>query len=210
LAAARTAAAIASGAPAKAPADLTVATLPRHYDTEYDWSAVGVDAVMPLLRKLDTDLRAADPLVKRAEVRLSTSQKRIMVVDSAGRMSADSQPMTRLWATLVMEKDGERQSNRHNIAARRSIAFYDDTRLARFVKTTVDRTRILFEARKPPAGELPVVMAAGSSGILLHEAIGHGMEADFNRRGTSIFSDRIGKRVASELITIVDSGLDQG
>ena len=72
------------------------------------------------------------------------------------------------------------------------------------IEEAVDRTMILFDARRPPAGEMPVILASGASGILLHEAIGHGMEADFNRKGTSIYSDMIGKKVAEPFITIVD------
>jgi TldD protein len=87
------------------------------------------------------------------------------------------------------------------------MSFYDDTaRCERLVDQAVDRTLFLLTAGKPPAGELPVVMAAGASGILLHEAIGHGLEADFNRKRVSIYADRIGQKVAPETVTIVDDG----
>jgi len=129
-----------------------------------------------------------------------------MIVDSDGRVSVDSQPMTRIYMTVVMEKDGQTQSNGYNLSGREGMSFYTAERKERLVQVALDRTRILFESGRPPAGELPVVLAAGSSGILLHEAIGHGMEADFNRKGISIFSDRINKRVAIDDVTIIDDG----
>src|SRR5690606_10187163 len=84
-----------------------------------------------------------------------------------------------------------------------------DARIQEVAKQAVDRTMVLFDARRPPAGELPVVLAAGASGILLHEAIGHGMEADFNRKGTSIYSDMLGKKVAPDFVTIIDDGTQE-
>jgi TldD protein len=126
-----------------------------------------------------------------------------------GRKSVDSQPMTRIRLNLVMEKDGATQSNGHNLASREGMGFYSEERVDRLIKTAIDRTRILFESGRPPAGEMPVVLAAGSSGILLHEAIGHGMEADFNRKGISIFSEMIGKDVSSKHVTIIDDGTNE-
>ena len=108
------------------------------------------------------------------------------------------------------DKDGETQSNSANVAGRHSIDWYTDERLQMVAKQAVDRTMILFEARRPKAGEMPVVLAAGASGILLHEAIGHGMEADFNRKGTSIYSEMLGKRVAPDFVTIIDDGTQPG
>lgn len=206
LAAARTAASIASSGAETPPVDLTAATLPRLYDTSYDWQSVPVANTVSLLENLNQRAKA-DAMVRSARLAFSSDQNRIMIVRSDGRVAHDSQPMTRLWLSVVMEKDGERQSNGHNLSARAGMDFYTPARLDTLVETALERTRVLFEACKPPAGELPVVLAAGSSGILLHEAIGHGMEADFNRKGTSIFADRIGKKVAEPEVTIVDSGL---
>ena len=97
---------------------------------------------------------------------------------------------------MLAEQDGRREQNGYNVAGRAGVDFYTPERLDRLVREAVARTTILFEAGQPPAGEMPVVLAAGSSGILLHEAIGHGMEADFNRKGISIYADKIGKPVA--------------
>jgi TldD protein len=111
-----------------------------------------------------------------------------------------------MFVTVTAERDGERQSNRANIAARRGIDFYTEENLRRVAQQAVDRTMILFEARRPPAGEMPVVLASGASGILLHEAIGHGMEADFNRKEISIYAEMLNRQVAEPFVTIVDDG----
>jgi TldD protein len=125
---------------------------------------------------------------------------------SNGRIVEDLQPMTRLSVTCIAEQDGRREENYAKIAARDGISFYTPKRVDRVVKRCVDRTLVLFDSVDAPAGELPVVLAAGSSGILLHEAIGHGMEADFNRKGDSIYSDKNGKPVAKDFVSIIDEG----
>ncbi|MCA9569924.1 MAG: TldD/PmbA family protein, partial [Myxococcales bacterium] len=103
--------------------------------------------------------------------------------------------------------DGEkREAGGYNVAARHDLSYYDEARQGRLVDLAVDRALQSLVAESPPAGEMPVVMAAGSSGILLHEAIGHGMEADFNRKAISIYSDRMDKRIAPDEVTIVDDG----
>jgi TldD protein len=112
--------------------------------------------------------------------------------------------MTRLSAQVTATRDGESQSGFSNIAAREEFSWYTDKRIDRMVAEAVDRTSILFEAQRAPAGEMPVILVAGASGILLHEAIGHCLEADFNRKGASIYSDMIGKQVAEPFVTIVD------
>ncbi len=208
--AARTAAGIAHGAKKTSPAALQMLPLEVYYDTEYDWQTVGIEEIASLVRGVNEAARAADPTVTRATVSFGSEQSHVLVVDSDGRIAADNQPMTRLYLFLTMEENGENQTNYYSLAAREGVEFYTEERLTRLVDQAVARTKILFKATKPPAGEMPVVLAAGSSGILLHEAIGHGMEADFNRKGTSIFSDRVGTNVASEHITIRDSGLTKG
>ncbi len=134
------------------------------------------------------------------------ADERVMIATLDGQLVTDHRPMTRVTAPVTADRDGVSQTGFSNIAAREDFAWYTDERLDRMVKEAVDRTVILFEAMRPPAGEMPVVLAAGASGILLHEAIGHGMEADFNRKGTRIYSDKIGKPIAKPFVTIVDDG----
>jgi TldD protein len=109
-----------------------------------------------------------------------------------------------LYVSCVAEHNGRREMNGYNVAGRRGVDFYSADLVGRVVKEAVSRTTVLFDAVPAPTGEMPVVLAAGSSGILLHEAIGHGMEADFNRKGTSIYSDKIGKPIAKPFVNIVD------
>ena len=127
-----------------------------------------------------------------------------MVVNREGRIATDQRPMAQLYVSVAAEKNGVTQSNGSNLAGRRGFDSLDDAAIAKVTKEAVDRTMVLFDAKRPPAGELPVILAAGASGILLHEAIGHGLEADFNRKRTSNYTDQIGQRVASDLCTVVD------
>ncbi len=209
LAAARTASGIASGGASREPGSLTPVRLPSHYDTDYDWSTVGVDRITPVLASIDELARRADPRVAKVQASFVGHQSTILIVTSDGRIVADEQPMTRLGLNVVMEQGGARQSNSHNLAARAGMDTYTSESVRNLVDVAIERTGVLFDAVRPPQGELPVVLAAGSSGILLHEAIGHGMEADFNRKGVSIFSDRIGRPVAQPFVSIVDDGTHQ-
>ncbi|RMG16722.1 MAG: TldD/PmbA family protein [Deltaproteobacteria bacterium] len=209
-AAARTAAGIAAGGGGRVPEALTPRRHPAYYDVAYDWAAVELERLLPLVEGMSARAHEMDEAVRQVQAGFGASQTHVMVVDSEGRVSADNKPMTRAYLSVVMEKGGVHNTNYANLAAREGLDFYTQQRLDRMVKKAVDRTRILFEARKPPQGELPVVLAAGSSGILLHEAIGHGMEADFNRKGKSIFSDKIGQPVAEPFVSIVDDGTNPG
>lgn len=205
---AATAAVIADGTAKPGPVNLSPTHLQSYYDVDYDWDTVKLERITPLVAYVDTRASATDPAVRRVTVDFGSSQNRILVVDSAGRMAFDCQPMAHLGLSVTMERGGVRQSNGFRIAGRERLEFFDDARVKSFVDQVIERTEVLFEARKPSVGEMPLVLAAGSSGILLHEAIGHGLEADYNRIGTSIFSDRLGQRVAAPEVTIVDSGVE--
>jgi len=151
--------------------------------------------------------RSLDEQIIKVSVSWADSDERVLIATSEGKIVADRRPMSRLMCSVTAQKGDEIQSNGANMAARRGIDWYDDELIQTVCKQAVDRTMILFEARRPPAGELPVVLAAGASGILLHEAVGHGMEADFNRKGTSIYATMIGSEVAPKEVTIVDSAV---
>ncbi len=206
LRAADTAAAIADSGAAVAPRGFRALETPDLYPVAREWSQVGADERIPLLTKIDERCRALDPRVRKVTVSFADAERHVMVVTSGGVVAEDSQPMTRMVVGVTAEQDGLRQSNSANVAAREGIGFYDGERLEALARKAVDRTVILFEAVRPPAGELPVVLAAGSSGILLHEAIGHGLEADHNRKRISIFADMIGQKVAEPFVSIVDDG----
>ena len=168
------------------------------------------DEKLPMVTALNERAFAADPRVKKVNVFLRDEDGAVLIADSSGRIVEDRQPMTLLYLSVLSEQDGRREQNGYNVAGRAGFEFYTKERLDRVVEEAVARTAILFEAGAPPAGEMPVVLAAGSSGILLHEAIGHGMEADFNRKGVSIYADKIGKPVAKPFVNIVDDAANAG
>jgi TldD protein len=204
-AAARTAAAIASGAPGPRPAQLAFAKPGRgYYQVAVPWSEVGVDKKLPRIQQAEALARAGDPSIKKVVIHWTDIEERVMVVNKDGRIVTDQRPMATLYLTVTANKGGVTQSNGANIAGRRGFDWLDDAALQKVTKDAVDRTMVLFDARRPPAGELPVILAAGASGILLHEAIGHGLEADFNRKGTSIYATMIGQQIAPDFVTIVD------
>ena len=207
VAAAGTAASIARGSAAAVPEEIRRHELGHnYYSVEVPWSEVGIDRRLPLLRKVAELAHAQDSAVSKVEIWWVDGEKRVMIADMHGNVVTDSQPTSLVYMTVTAEKDGERQTNSNNIASRRGIEWLTDERLEDLARVAVERTMFLFGAGRPPAGEMPVVLAAGPSGILLHEAIGHGMEADFNRKGVSIYSDMIGRKVAEDFVTIVDDG----
>jgi TldD protein len=130
----------------------------------------------------------------------------VLVANSDGELVEDDQPMAVLMVRCVGLHKGKTESGGRSMAARDGLRFLTNEAVDRVAREAVEHTAVLFEAGSPPVGELPVVLAPGIPGILLHEAIGHGMEADFNRKGISIYSGRIGKRIAPKEVTIIDAG----
>jgi len=127
-------------------------------------------------------------------------------VTSDGIKAEDLQPRNYLAASVVAEKDGRREQSGWNLGGRRDFSFYTPDIVEEIARTAVQNALILFDAVQPPAGEMPVVLGPGVTGVLLHEAIGHGMEADFNRKKISTYATMIGKKVAEPFVTIVDDG----
>lgn len=203
---AKSAALFAQGSPVAAPETFAAVGMPQRYTLRVPWSEVGVDQKLPLIQRVAKMAAASDPAVDKVSVHWTDSEERVLVATLDGKLVSDARPMTRLFVSLTANKNGQTQSNSSNLAARDGIGFYTDERLQTVVQEARDRTMILFDARRPQAGEMPVVLAAGASGILLHEAIGHGMEADFNRKNVSIYSEMLGKKIAPDFVTIVDDG----
>lgn len=204
LAAARTASAIATGSPLDAPKGFDPRPEGDLYSTTVPWSEVGVDRKLPLLQSVEALARSMEPAVEKVSVYWVDGEERVMIATLDGALVTDHRPMTRLTVLVTAKKGGEVQTGFSNISAREDIGWYTGERLTAMVREAVDRTMVLFEARRPRAGEMPVILASGASGILLHEAVGHGMEADFNRTGQSVYSDMMGKKVAEPSVTIVD------
>jgi len=208
---ARTAAAIADGPSRSSPTHFHVeGQLPQRYPVEIPWDSVRPEQKLPLLSGVNERVFAADSRVRKVNVYFADEAGAVLIADTQGRIVEDVQPMTVLYVSCVAEHGGRRETSGYNVAGRAGLEFYTPERLDRVVREAVARTTILFEAVPAPAGEMPVVLAAGSSGILLHEAIGHGMEADFNRKNVSIYADKIGKRVAPPFVSIVDDATVEG
>ena len=206
LAAARTAAEIARTGMSRTARPLHIVPHADLYPSVQPWADVDIGHRVGMLRRWEQAAFAQDPRVKRVQAWLSDGTSEIAIVRPDGRIRLDTRPMTtaRLRCTAV---EGSRsESNLYHVAGRRGLELYDSATERRLVHEAVERTVFLLDAGKPPAGELPVVLAAGPSAILLHEAIGHGMEADFNRKGVSIYADRMNKTIASPQVTIVDDG----
>ncbi len=204
--AAKTASNIANSAPTAKVVDLRMEVTPNYYPIKTLWEDVTIDQKIPLLLKINETMKATDKRVIKSSVSFSDDNSYMMVATSEGTIACDYQPMTRVGGSCSAEENGRRERNGFNLCGRQGIEFLTEANLARIGTESVRRTVALFEAIKPEAGEMPVVMAAGSSGILLHEAIGHPMEADFNRKDASIFSTKIGKPVAESIVSIVDDG----
>lgn len=158
------------------------------------------------LAALDARIRALEARVTHVTLSLTDELSVVAIARSDGRLVEDRRPRLVVRATCLGESGGRREQATVSFGVRAGLDALDDARLGRLADDLAAQLRLLFEARRPPAGQFPVVLAAGSSGILLHEAIGHGLEADFNRKGVSVFADRIGTRVASPHVTLIDSG----
>jgi TldD protein len=159
-----------------------------------------------MLRSWEQAAFARDPRIQRVQARLSDSASDVAIVRPDGRIRTDHRPMSSASVRCTAVQGSLSESNLYHVAGRRGLELYDPATEARLVDEAVARTLFLLDAGKPPAGALPVVLAAGPSAILLHEAIGHGMEADFNRKGVSIYAERLGRSIASPDVTIVDDG----
>jgi len=160
-----------------------------------------------LLLELDTATRELDSRIEQVMISLASSQELILVAASDGTMAADVRPLIRLNVSVILEQDGQREHGYSGGGARADLSYFLDGDFPLdFAREAVRQAAIQLEAQPTPAGTMPVVLGNGWPGILLHEAVGHGLEGDFNRKGVSAFSGKIGQRVASEQCTIVDDG----
>jgi len=163
-----------------------------------------------LLERIEKMARARDPHVAQVMASLGMEYDVIMVAGSDGRLAADVRPLVRLSLTVVVERNGRRETGHAGGGGRTGLGYFSDETLTQYVEQAVHEAMINLDARAAPAGEMTVVLAAGWPGILLHEAVGHGLEGDFNRKGSSVFTGRIGQRVASKGVTVVDDGTIEG
>ncbi|WP_374286079.1 metalloprotease TldD [Pseudomonas fluvialis] len=169
-----------------------------------------------LLQRIDRATRALDPRVQQVTVSLAGVWERILVAALDGSLSADIRPLVRFNVSVIVEQQGRRERGAQGGGARSDYRYFlqadsqGEERAMAYAREAVRQALVNLEAVAAPAGSLPVVLGPGWSGVLLHEAVGHGLEGDFNRKGSSAFSGRLGQAVASPLCTIVDDGTLSG
>jgi TldD protein len=201
--AAKTAAQIAA-AGGREPVGLEPIETPNRYRVAVDPFDVAGEAKRDLLRRADEAARAADPRIQRVEVSLAEQIREILIATNDGRLVYDVQPLIRFGIRVIAEQNGKRQAGSSGGGGRMGLEYFERKPPEMHAREAVRQALVMLDAREAPAGEMEVVLAPGDSGILLHEAVGHGLEADFNRKKTSHYSDQIGQRVASDLCTVVD------
>ena len=163
-------------------------------------------AKVKILETLERFARAADPRVKQVMGRLSGEYDVVLVARADGGLAADVRPLVHLSITVIAEQDGRREQGYQGAGGRFGYAFYTDELLEKLARDAVRQALVNLQSRPAPAGVMSVVLGPGWPGVLLHEAIGHGLEGDFNRKGTSAFSGRVGERVAAPGVTVIDDG----
>ncbi len=204
LRAARTAANIAASGAKPGPAAFAVPPVAQRYQVpSLSLDVPGADK-RALLERADKKARSIDPRIVRVDASLSEEIREILIATSDGRMIHDRQPLLRFGVRVIAEDNGKRQSGSSGGGGRIGLDYFDGRSPEWHAEQAVRQALTMLDAREAPAGEMEVVLGPGDSGILLHEAVGHGLEADFNRKRTSNYTDQVGQMVASELCTVVD------
>jgi len=164
------------------------------------------DAKVALLEKLERKCRALDPRITQVMASLGGEYEVVLIARADGAISADVRPLVRLSVQVIAEANGRRESGSSGGGGRSDYSHFTDEAIERYARQAVSQALTNLEARPAPAGTMTVVLGPGWPGVLLHEAVGHGLEGDFNRKGSSAFSGRLGQRVASPGVTVVDDG----
>jgi len=182
-----------------------VSATPRYLAVD-PFASLGDTEKVRLLERLEGFARAEDGRVTQVMAHLVGSWETILVARGDGHMAADVRPLVRVSVTVIMEENGRREQGSAGGGGRFDYAHFDDERLRTYARAAVHQASVNLSADPAPAGTMTVVLGSGWPGILLHEAIGHGLEGDFNRKGSSAFSGRMGQQVAAKGVTVVDDG----
>ena len=180
--------------------------VPIRYEPLDPLASLGSEAKVALLEKLERLCRARDPRVMQVMASLGGEYEVVLVARADGVMAADVRPLVRLSVQVIAEQGGRRESGSAGGGGRTGYAMFTDAVLEEYANQAVHQALVNLEARPAPAGTMTVVLGSGWPGILLHEAIGHGLEGDFNRKGSSAFAGRMGERVAAPGVTVIDDG----
>jgi len=204
--AARTASRIASGSAKTPPVKVDEKTFKSYYPIIQSWENESVQTKMPYIQQLNDRIFELDTRVIKVNASLNDSTSYILYYNSEGLLCHDIRPMAVLSVFCIMQQGDKIENAYASRAYRKDVSFFTDNIVEDMAQEAVKKAALMFDAVKPKGGEMPVVMGAGGSGILLHEAIGHSFEADFNRKEISIFSDKLGKKICDEHIDVVDDG----
>jgi len=169
-------------------------------------AGMGASAKVALLERVDKMARKKEPLVSQVMASLAAEHDTILVARSDGLIAADVRPLVRISVSVIVERDGRREQGYSGGGGRFELTELSDEMIEHHVSEAVRQAMVNLKSQPAPAGSYPVVLGPGWPGVLLHEAVGHGLEGDFNRKGSSVFSGRIGERVASEGVTVIDDG----
>ena len=176
------------------------------YPVEMNWRASSASAFLPFLKSLEKKVFSADSRIVKVMARISDSVSDVMMYNSLGELTCDTRPMGSVTVTAVFQQNGKVENKTASRSFRIGAEFIGEALADELAKEVVKGIDERFEAIRPKGGQMSVVMGAGASGILLHEAMGHAFEADFNRKGQSIFADRVGQQVCPKGVNIVDDG----
>jgi TldD protein len=206
MSAATTASTLCNATATKAESSFMPLKTGNYYPVANDFTGIPGNSKLPLLQTVNEKCFALSPEIVKVNAGFLSSAKRIMIVTSDGTKAEDLMPYGYIYSSVVAERKGKREQSGWSLGGRRDLSYYTDQVINEVAAKSVNDTLKLFDAIQPPAGEMPVVLGPGVTGVLLHEAIGHGMEADFNRKNTSTYSTMLGKKVAEPFVTIIDDG----
>ena len=180
---------------------------PRLYGADNPLEVLSRAEKVELLKRIDQATRALDSRISRVTVSLAGVWEQVLVAATDGSLGADVRPLVRFNVSVIVEHNGRRERGAHGGGGRTDYRYFlENDRAMDYAREAVRQALLNLEAIPAPAGSMPVVLGNGWSGVLLHEAVGHGLEGDFNRKGSSAYSGRVGQQVASSLCTIVDDG----
>jgi len=169
-------------------------------------TTLGSTEKVQLLERAERAARARDPRVAQVMAGLASEYDVVLIARADGTLAADVRPLVRLSISVIAEHKGRREIGSAGGGGRFGLAWFSDEQITQYVNEAVDAALVNLESRPAPAGEMTVVLGHGWPGVLLHEAVGHGLEGDFNRKGSSAFTGRIGERVAARGVTVLDDG----
>lgn len=176
------------------------------YSADNPLHSLKAEEKVQLLETLEKMARAHDSRVKEVIAQLAASFEVVLIINSEGRRTADVRPLVRVSITVIAEENGKREIGTSGGGQRSDYAFFTKDRLQKYAQEAVNQALLNLNAAPAPAGQMSVVLGNGWPGVLLHEAVGHGLEGDFNRKGTSVFTNRLGEKVANEGVTVIDDG----